>query len=180
MDERARLIEILKERSCRVGQFTLASGKESDFYVDGRQTTLNAEGSWLIGRQVLAALKPEVAGVGGETLGADPIATAVSVASWEAGRPVHAFLVRKAAKGHGTKRFVEGRSSLPSGSKVCIVEDTTTTGNSLLRAIERATAEGLEVIQVLVIVDRQEGAAERLAAEGFTMESLFTRAELVQ
>jgi len=179
MDERARLMAILKEHSVRTGTFTLASGKQSDFYVDGRQTTLNAEGAWLVGRQMLAALKPGVTGAGGETLGADPIATAIAVASWDAGSPVHAFLVRKQAKGHGMKRFVEGRSSLPDGSKVCIVEDTTTTGNSLLRAIERSTAEGLEVVQVLVIVDREEGAAERVAEAGYTMEALFTRTELV-
>jgi len=180
MDERARLIEILNERSCRVGTFTLSSGKTSDFYVDGRQTTLNAEGAWLIGRLILAALKPGVQGVGGETLGADPIATAVSVASWEAKRPIHAFLVRKQAKGHGMKRYVEGRSSLPDGSKVCVVEDTSTTGGSLVRAINRAKEEGLEVVQVITIVDRQEGATELLAAEGYTLESLFTREELVR
>jgi orotate phosphoribosyltransferase len=179
MDERARLIEILKERSVRFGTFTLASGATSDFYVDARQTTLNAEGSWLVGRLVLARLAPEVEGVGGLTMGADPVVTATSVASWAAGRPVHAFLVRKQPKGHGTKRYVEGRSSLPDGARVCIVEDTTTTGGSLLQAVQRARDEGLTVVQTLTVVDRQEGAGERLAAEGLTLEALVTRADLV-
>lgn len=181
MDERARLIEIVKERSVRAGRFTLASGRESDFYVDVRQTALNAEGSWLLGRLLLPMLQPGVVGVGGPTMGADPLVTALTVASWDAGRPVHGFLIRKAAKGHGTRRFVEGRSSLPDGSKVCIVEDTSTTGGSLITAVERARAEGLEVVQALVVVDRQEGAAERVAAEtGLTLEALLTRAELVR
>jgi len=182
--EQRRLIAILRERSVRFGRFTLASGRESDFYLDGRQTSLNAEGAWLIGRQVLARLGPGVLGVGGLALGADPIGAACAVASWEAvraggrGAPVHAFMIRKQAKGHGTRRFVEGRSSLPDGSPVCVVEDTTTTGGSLLTAIERARAEGLEVVQALTVVDRGEGAAERLAAAGYTLEALFTRSDL--
>ena len=176
---RDRLIELLKELSYEKKRVTLASGRESDFYVDGRQTTLNAEGSALIGQLVLAQLKPEVQGIGGLIAGAIPIATAVSQASWIAGSPVHAFMVRKQAKGHGLKRYVEGRKSLPDGSAVCMVEDTTTTGGSLLQAIERAEAAGLQVVQCLTVVDREEGAAQALADAGYTLQALTTRTELL-
>ncbi|HJN75000.1 MAG TPA: orotate phosphoribosyltransferase [Myxococcota bacterium] len=175
---RARLVELLRELSYEKKPVVLASGLESDFYIDGRQTTLNAEGSWLIGNLVLEALKPEVVGIGGLVVGADPIASATAAVSFHRGRPVHAFLVRKEAKGHGMKRHVEGRRSLPSGSKVCVVEDTCTTGASMLRAIELCEAEGLEVVQCLTIVDRAEGATQRIAAAGHTLETLVRREEL--
>lgn len=175
---RARLIEILKERSYRRRKVVLASGRESDFYVDGKQTTLNAEGAWLVGNLVFGALRPEVAGVGGLVIGADPIAGAVAAVSWHRGRPVHAFLVRKEPKGHGTGVFVEGRGNLPDGTAVCVVEDTVTTGGSLLKAVDRCEAEGLRVVQCLAIVDREEGAAEALAARGLTLDVLVRRREL--
>ena len=175
---RARLVALLKEKSYRRKKVVLASGRESDFYVDGKQTTLNAEGSWLVGNLVWEALHPEVAGIGGLVIGADPIASATSAVSWTRGRPVHAFLVRKEAKGHGTQRYVEGRENLPDGTAVCIVEDTCTTGGSLLQAVDRAEAEGLRVVQCLTLVDREEGAAEALAARGLTLQSLVKRSEL--
>lgn len=175
---RARLVELLRELSYEKKRVVLASGLESDFYIDGRQTTLNAEGSWLIGNLVLEALDEDVVGVGGLVVGADPIAAATAAVSFHRGRPVNAFLVRKQPKGHGTKKHVEGRASLPAGSKVCVVEDTCTTGGSLLRAIELCEAEGLEVIQCLTIVDREEGAAERVAAAGHRLDVLVRRDEL--
>lgn len=175
---RDRLIEILKQLSYRKMRVVLASGRESDFYVDGKQTTLNAEGAWLVGNLVFEALLPEVKGVGGLVVGADPIAAATAAVSFSRGRPVHAFLVRKEAKGHGTAKYVEGRRSLPDGTPVCIVEDTTTTGSSLLQAVDRAEAEGLRVVQCLTIVDREEGAEQALAARGFTLTRLVRRSEL--
>lgn len=175
---RERLIEVLKERSYRRMRVTLASGRESDFYVDGKQTTLNAEGAWLIGNLIVDALIPEVVGVGGLTMGADPIAAAVAAVSFHRNRPVHAFIVRKEPKGHGTLQWVEGKGNLPSGSPVCIVEDTCTTGGSLLKAVDRAEADGLRVVQCLTIVDREEGAAEALAERGFTLHTLVRRSEL--
>lgn len=175
---RDRLIEILREHSVRWGRFTLASGRESDFYVDGKQTTLHAEGAWLVANLVFERLRPEVVGVGGLTLGADPIAASVAAISFSRGRPVHAFIVRKEAKGHGTGRFVEGRRNLPDGAAVCIVEDTTTTGGSLLAAVDRAEAEGLRVVQCLTIVDREEGAAEALSARGLVLDALVRRRDL--
>lgn len=175
---RERLIALLKEKSYRRRRVVLASGRESDFYVDGKQTTLHAEGAWLVGNLVLDALRPEVRGIGGLVIGADPIAAAVAAVSWSRGRPVHAFLVRKEAKGHGTARFVEGRENLPDGTPVCVVEDTVTTGGSLLKAVDRCEAEGLRVVQCLAIVDREEGAVEALAERGLTLQSLVRRAEL--
>jgi orotate phosphoribosyltransferase len=175
---RERLVEVLKALSYRRMRVVLASGRESDFYVDARQTTLNAEGAWLIGNLVYEALLPEVVGVGGMTLGADPIASSTAAVSFHRGRPVHAFLVRKELKEHGTGKWIEGRGSLPDGSPVCIVEDTTTTGGSLLKAVDRAESEGMRVVQCLTIVDREEGAAEALAARGLTLHRLVRRAEL--
>jgi orotate phosphoribosyltransferase len=175
---RDRLITLVRQLSYRRMRVTLASGRESDFYVDGKQTTLNAEGAWLVGNLVLDALHPDVVGVGGLVIGADPIAAATAAVSFHRGRPVHAFLVRKEAKGHGTAKYVEGRNSLPDGSAVCVVEDTTTTGGSLLQAVDRATAEGLRVVQCLTIVDREEGAAAAIAARGLPFTSLIRRSEL--
>lgn len=175
---RERLVQLLRELSYRRTRVVLASGRESDFYVDGRQTTLNSEGAWLIGNLVHDALEPEVRGVGGMVVGADPIAAAVAAVSFHRGRPVHAFLVRKEPKQHGTGRTVEGRASLPDGTPVCVVEDTTTTGGSLLKAVDRCEAEGLRVVQCLTIVDREEGAREALAERGLRLDVLVRRHEL--
>lgn len=174
----ARLVALLEERSVRRGRFVLASGKESDFYVDARQTTLHAEGAAIIAAMILDRLHPDVVGVGGPVTGADPIAGAVAALSFLRGRPVHGFMVRKEPKGHGLKQWLEGRANLPNGSPVCIVEDTVTTGGSLLRAVERVQEAGLEVVQVIAVVDREEGAAERIAAAGLRLETLVTRSEL--
>lgn len=174
-----RLLALLREKSVRTGSFTLASGATSDLYVDVRQTALHAEGSALIAHALLKRLRADVVGIGGLTLGADPLACGVAAVSHAVGRPVHAFLIRKEAKGHGTKRFVEGLSNLPAGSPVCIVEDVTTTGGSLLLAVQRAIDAGLSVVQCITVVDRQEGAAEAIATAGYTLEALTTRAELL-
>jgi orotate phosphoribosyltransferase len=183
MDERKdELIRILRDKSYEKKRVILKSGRESDFYVDGRQTTLHARGALLIGEliadRLLADDRP-VVGVGGMTLGADPIATAVSVVTAIRERPIHAFLVRKQAKGHGMGRQVEGLANLPRGSRVCMVEDTTTTGGSTLAAIDAAREAGLDVVRVITLVDRQEGAAENLTTHGHTLEALVTREELV-
>lgn len=178
MDDHARLLALLRQRSVRWGQFTLASGKTSDLYVDVRQTSLHAEGALAIGRLIFARLRPEVAAVGGLTLGADPLVSAVSVMSALQGRPVHAFIIRKEAKEHGAKDLVVGRGNLRAGDKVAILEDTTTTGGSLLRAVEQAQAIDLDVVQCITVVDREEGAAEALAARGLTLERLVGRKEL--
>ena len=178
-EARTRLIEILQERSVRRERVVLASGKESDFYVDARQTTLHAEGAALVAELILARLRPDVVAVGGPVTGADPIAGAVAAISWTQARPVQGFMVRKEPKGHGLRQWIEGRGGLPDGSLVAVVEDTTTTGGSLLKAIERIEEEGLRVVQCITVVDRQEGASERLAERGYTLEALVAREDLI-
>jgi orotate phosphoribosyltransferase len=173
-----RLIEILKERSVRVGNFTLASGKTSDLYVDARQTTLSPEGSTVLAELILKKLHPESVGIGGPVTGADPITGAVITHSWQQGRPLHGFMVRKEPKGHGAGNQVEGRFGLADGAKVTMIEDTVTTGGSLLKAIKAVESAGLEVVQILCVVDRCEGAAERFAEAGYTLEALVNRADI--
>ncbi len=179
MVRQERLKALLLERSVRRQRVILASGRESDFYVDARQTTLHPEGAALIAELVLERLLPEVVAVGGPVTGADPIAGAVAAVSFLRGRPVQGFMVRKEPKGHGLRLWVEGRGSLPDGAPVCIVEDTATTGGSLLTAIERVEQEGLRVVQCIVVVDREEGAVERLAAAGYRLEALIGREALL-
>ena len=178
-DAHGRLVELLREKSVKTGEFILASGKTSDFYVDARQTTLHAEGSRLVADLMIDRLQEDVVAVGGLTMGADPIACSISAISTVKGKPVHAFLIRKEAKGHGTGQYCEGLANVPAGSRVAIVEDTTTTGGSLLTACERAQAAGLTVVQCLTVVDREEGAASRIAAAGWTLEALTTRTQLL-
>jgi orotate phosphoribosyltransferase len=175
----ARLVALLRERSVRRGRVVLASGRESDVYVDVRLTTLHAEGAAVVAALVWERLRPEILGVGGPSLGADPIAGAVAALSWRQGRPVHGFLVRKEPKAHGQGLWIEGRANLPDSAPVCVVEDTVTTGGSLLRAIRRVQDDGLAVAQCLAVVDRGEGAAAALAAEGHVLESLVRIEELL-
>ncbi len=175
-----RLARILCTESIRRGQFVLASGRTSDYYLDCRRTTLHPEGAYLVGNVVLGLIDRKgwpCAGVGGLTLGADPIATAVAVASFVAGRPVPAFLVRKEAKGHGTGQQIE--NAPPSGSSVVLVEDVITTGGSTIVAWDACRAAGLEVAGVVALVDREEGGRENLEGKGLAVESVFTARQLL-
>ncbi|TMB31469.1 MAG: orotate phosphoribosyltransferase [Deltaproteobacteria bacterium] len=180
MNERQRLLELFTKLAYERRKVILRSGKESDFYIDTKQATLTAEGHYLVGRLVLAevrSLVPDVQAVGGLTMGADPIASAVSLTSFLADRPIPAFYVRKEPKGHGTQQWVEGRKGIPDGSRVCVVEDVVTTGGSTLRAVERCRAEGLDVRGVVALVDRQEGGREAVEAAGMKLRSLFLRSD---
>jgi len=179
--DKQRLITLLRELSYSKRKVILASGRESDFYVDGKQTTLHAEGAAIIGRLVLEIIREgSFEGVGGLSMGADPISTAASIASTTDGGPlVHAFYVRKEAKGHGTEAYIEGLRNFTPGTRVVIVEDTSTTGGSAYKAVERARAGGFEVPMVITIVDREEGAREFLEAKGLEVRALVTRTELV-
>ncbi len=182
MDDQQRLKEILLTKSYRKGNFTLTSGKTSDFYIDGKQTTLSAEGSYLCGKLLLELINKEkhpIEAVGGMTLGADPLVTAVSLVSFLEKRPIPAFIVRKEAKGHGTENYIEGLKNMPAGCRVALVEDVVTTGGTLLKVIERVEAQGFKVGVVVTIVERQEGGVEALADKGYKLESLFTKEELL-
>lgn len=183
MTNRQRLKNILLEKSYRKGSFTLTSGKTSDFYVDGKQTTLSAEGAYLSGKLIFELIKEtdnDIAAVGGMTLGADPIVTAVSIASFLEKQPIPAFIVRKEAKGHGTGNYIEGLGNMLIGSKVCLVEDVVTTGGTLIKVIERVENAGFKVGLVVTIVERQEGGAEVLEEAGYPLKSLYTREELLR
>jgi len=174
-----RLVELLREKSVRRGEFTLASGKRSDLYVDVRQTSLHSEGCVRIARAILDRLRPDVVGIGGMTMGADPLACATAAISHLDGRELNAFLIRKEPKGHGVERLVVGMGNFCSRDKVAVLEDTTTTGGSLLRAVEAAQDAGLDVVQIITVVDREEGAKETVAAAGHTLEAITGRAELL-
>jgi len=178
---RAQLIALLKARSVLHGDFLLASGRRSPHYVDCRRTTMHAEGLALIGALGLAALhddgwNPEA--VGGLTLGADPVAYAIALASAGTSRPIHAFTVRKAAKDHGVARRIEG--CFEPGMRVVIVEDVVTTGSSALEAAAAVRAEGGTTLGVLAVVDRQEGGRETIERAGYAVRALVTIDELLR
>jgi orotate phosphoribosyltransferase len=172
---------LLAERSARRGQFTLASGRISSLYIDARLTTMSPEGLALIGPLGLEALRASgwrVDAVGGLTLGADPVAYAISYASTLAGGPpVRAFTVRKETKAHGTGRLIEG--PFRGGDRVAVVEDVITTGSSALRAVEAVRAAGGVVAGVLALVDREEGGREALENAGLDVRSLTRASEIV-
>ena len=180
--DRELLKALLLQHSVLRGSFVLASGATSNLYVDCRLTTLRGEAMPLIGRLLLDRIlargwRPQA--VGGLTMGADPISCAVAHASQETGSPVDAFVVRKAEKGHGRKRYVEGLAST-QGVRCVVLEDVCTTGNSSVQAIERAREAGMEVLGVCCLVDREQGAAARFADLGCDFEALFALSELLE
>ena len=182
MSIKEELKTIIRELSYEEREVTLASGRKSNFYFDGKQTTLHSRGGLLVGQAFWEEVKQfgvTIDGVGGLTLGADPIATATSIAAQLDGDNVHAFIIRKEPKGHGTGQWLEGRKNLPSGSKVVIVEDVTTTGGSSMKAVERAKEEGLEVVGIVTLVDREEGAREAIEGAGQVLRTVFTKSEVV-
>lgn len=179
MTPRERLCRLLAERSFRTGDFELASGRRSTFYIDCRTTTLHAEGLALTGCVALdllegEGLQPDV--IGGLTMGADPIACAVAVESWRRGRPIHAFSVRKETKRHGQGRRIEG--CFEPGARAVVVEDVITTGGSALRACAAVREAGGSVLAVLAVVDRGEGGSEAIRDGGFAVYALYGVDEL--
>jgi orotate phosphoribosyltransferase len=180
--DRARLLELLRTLSFERRKVILASGRESDFYVDCKRTALTAEGHVLVGRVLferVRKVRPLVRGVGGLTLGADPIASAIALTSFLQGEPVDAFIVRKEPKGHGTGQWIEGRKTIPDGSRVVVIEDVVTTGGSALKAIERCRAEKLEPVLCVALVDRLEGGREAIEAQGVRLDAVFTRKDFI-
>lgn len=179
-DERRTLRDLLRARSVRQGDFVLASGARSSYYIDARLTTLSGSGQLLIGRLGLAAV--DAAGwspdaVGGLTLGADPVACAIAHTAAAVGRTIDAFTVRKEAKAHGTGRLIEG--NLRDGGRVVAVEDVITTGDSALRAIRAVEDAGARVLGVLAVVDREQGGRAAIEAAGHDVVALFTASELL-
>lgn len=179
---RDRLIAIIKTRSVETGrEFKLASGRVSDFYCNLKPTMMDAEGAYLIGSLFVDALAGERLDlVGGLEIGAVPLATAVAAMSFARGRPLQAFFVRKAAKEHGTRSLIEGlpRGQTLTGKRIVILEDVTTTGGSSAKAIEAVRANGGEIVRVITVVDRLEGAAETFAKLAVPFSALVTAAEL--
>jgi orotate phosphoribosyltransferase len=178
--DKARLLGLLLEHSYEDREVTLSSGQKSGFYIDCKQTVLQGEGHALVGRTFLRMLraaetKGEIhAAVGGLTMGADPISSAVSVTAFLGGRDLHAIYVRKEAKGHGTGAYLEGTKAVRPGSRVAVVEDVVTTGGASVKAIERLRDGGFAVDTVLAIVDREAGGREALRALGCELLALFS------
>ncbi len=178
-NDRQKLEEILLAKSFKLGDFTLSSGKKSEYYVDCRTATLDPQGLSLISRMLLDYLaenKIQVDAVGGLTLGADPIVGGMVALSQSLGRPVQGFIVRKEAKAHGTGKQVEG--NLSPGWSVAIIEDVITTGASALKAVAAAKEAGGKVKLVLAVVDREEGGREEIGKLGLPVYSLFTASQL--
>jgi len=181
--QRENLRQLLLQRSYEKRVVTLASGKTSDFYFDGKQTTLHPEGSQLVGQLLCEAIESSgrrVDAIGGPTLGADPIVSAVSLISFQKGRPIPAFIVRKEPKAHGTGAWIEGERNLRPGMQVAMVEDVITSGGSILKAAEKVEKAGYFVSLILSLVDREEGGAERIRGQGYRLISLFSKAELLK
>lgn len=181
MDHRERLKALLIERSVRLGDFTLASGAKSDYYIDARRTTMSAEGQMLVGLVayesiVESGLAPTH--VGGLTLGADPVTYAIAHRSALEGRPIDGFSVRKRAKDHGTGERIEG--GLTPDGRCLMIEDTMTTGRSTLEAVEAVRMHGAAIVGVLTVVNRSDSAQAFYADQGLPLISLFTGEELLE
>ncbi len=174
-----RLTQLLADRSAKRGQFTLASGRSSDLYIDARLTTMSPDGLQLIGELGTAVILreyPEVQSVGGLTLGADPIAYAIAHHSASLPQPIRAFTVRKEPKGHGMGRQVEG--PYREGDAVVVVEDVITTGSSALKAADVLRHHNARILGVLALVDRQEGGREAIEQTGLRVYSLVVASEV--
>ncbi len=179
MDLKEALFKVLQERSFFRGKVVLSSGKESDYYVDCKPTTLDPFGSYLVASLLCREIKKlrdqgvTIDAIGGMMIGADPIVGAVAALSYMQESPVNAFIVRKEAKAHGRIRLIEG--NLPEGSQVIILDDVVTTGSSTLKAIRAVEEQRCSVAKILCLVDREEGAAE--AFLGYDYEPLFRASE---
>ena len=181
LTSKAELIDLLCLKSFQYSPdpvFKLVSGQMSSFYVNCKPTSLSPRGMFLIGHLVLEALvAPELKGVGGLTFGADPIAVATAFASELQSRPLQAFSIRKEQKDHGIVKWIEG--DIAPGDRVAIIDDVATTGGSTIKAIERARSEGVEVVQAVILVDRQEGGLDNIRRHVPDVTAIVTRDELV-
>ena len=174
---RQKLLDLLVKHAYKEGNFILSSGQKSNFYLNGKQVTLRADGAFLVGKLIFSLLSPGTQAVAGLTLGADPMVTAVSVVSAYENKPIPALIIRKEAKGHGTQAYIEG-PNLPAGSAVTVLEDVVTTGKSAMLAVERLIDAGYKVNKIISLVDRQAGGAEFYQSQGLEFESIFTIGEI--
>jgi orotate phosphoribosyltransferase len=173
MYDKPALMDLVRTLALQTGQFKLASGKMSSYYLDCRKVTLDSAGANLIADGLLELLGDKLpAAVGGMAIGADPITAAMITVAGRSGKKLRGFIVRKEAKQHGTGRDVEG--PVNAGDEVVIVEDVVTSGGSSLAAIEKAEAHGLKIRGVLAIIDRLEGGRDALAARGYSLQTLLT------
>ncbi len=173
---REDLLDLIKTKAVMKGERTLASGKKSQFYIDGKQVTLDPQGLLLTAKMVISMLQGlHVDAIGGPTLGADPIAAAVSLLSSQSGHPLKAFIVRKEAKDHGTQKTIEG-PIINEGDRVVLVEDVVTTGGSVLKAAKEVQKLKAQIVKIICLVDRNEGAVEKLAPFNYT--PIFTLSDL--
>ena len=174
--EKAELLALLKERAVRWGEFVLSSGKKSDFYVDGKQITLHPRGAYLISKIILQKIQGlDIEGIGGLTIGADPVVGGVVAMAGREGISLTGFIVRKEEKGHGLKKGIEG--IIKPKARVVIVDDVITTGKATLQAIRAVEKIEGEVVKVICLVDREEGGKEALSSYPF--EPIFRKSELV-
>ncbi|AFZ52193.1 orotate phosphoribosyltransferase [Cyanobacterium aponinum UTEX 3222] len=174
---RQQLLNLLVEYAYQEGDFTLSSGQKSSFYLNGKQVTLRAEGALLVGKLIFSMLSDDTDAIAGLTLGADPMVSAVSVVSAYENKPIPALIIRKEAKGHGTKAYIEG-PTLKQGALVTVLEDVVTTGKSAMLAVERLTDAGYKVNQVISLVDRLSGGRELYQSHGLSFASIFTIDEI--
>ena len=174
-----QLLDLFCRLAYQEGDFILSSGQASSYYINGKQVTLNAQGALAIGRILLSRLPEDTQAVAGLTLGADPIVTAVSVVSAYENRPIPALIIRKEAKGHGTKAYIEG-PTLPENATVVVLEDVVTTGRSAMKAVERLRDAGYNVNLVISLIDRLQGGAEFYESVGLKFQAVFTIEDIQQ
>ena len=178
-DLRQQLLDLICTVAYKEGDFVLTSGQRSSYYINGKQVTLHPAGGVAIGRLLLSLLPTETQAVAGLTLGADPLVTATSVVAAYEGRSLTALIVRKEAKGHGTRAYIEG-PALPAGSAVTVLEDVVTTGQSALKAVARLREAGYHVNGILALVDRQQGGTETYAAAQIPFQALYSIGDIQQ
>ncbi len=175
--DRQKLLNLLVKYAYKEGDFTLSSGQKSNFYLNGKKVILRADGALLVGKLIFSILPKQTEAVAGLTLGADPLVTAVSVVSAYENKPIPAFIIRKEAKGHGTKAYIEG-PDLEQGAVVTVLEDVVTTGKSAMLAVERLICAGYQVNKIISLVDRQAGGEEFYQSQGIDFTSIFTISEI--
>lgn len=182
MTQSIKLRELILQKAFKYSEkpvFRLASGRMSNYYFNCKAVTLHPEGMYLIGNLIFDLIKDlNINGIGGLTLGADPLANAVAYTSYLKGKPIEAFVIRKTPKSHGIMQWIEG--NIKRGDRVVIVDDVITTGKSTIEAIDKAKEAGLEIIKVIALIDRQEGGREAIETLGYKLDSIITREEIME